>query len=433
MAATDVIISKIIEIGPVIIIPSILFLVGFITTRNPLRNLKNSAFIFAGMLGFAILLTLFINFFKPLIDTIILNSPKNFEIIDIGWAASKEIILNSPITLQIIIGVFSLNIIMLLLRFTRTINIDIWNYWIFLLVGSIIFTITEIRWVGVLIALIVAAITLVMADIYAPFIGNYFGLKGVSNPQTQVVTWAPVSQLVNFVFNKIPGLKKAHIFYEEIQYKLGFFSEPMVMGFMLGFVIGIITKYRNFQLNVWPNILYALLSGFKLAIIMILMPRIVTILMKGLHPAINDIREFIARRITKRVLYVGIDSIFFAGMPSVIGLSIIIIPLTAYIATILPGNKILPSADLIIIPFLLIYAVALSQGDIFRSFVSAVIIIPLMLWISTDMGALFTSFFQKYNIALVEAHKSISSFGSGSNLLFWVLLQIIKPILKFFA
>ena len=433
MAATNVIISKIIEIGPVIIIPSILFLVGFITTRNPLRNLKNSAFIFAGMLGFAILLTLFINFFKPLIDTIILNSPKKFEIIDIGWAASKEIILNSPITLQIIIGVFSLNIVMLLLRFTRTINIDIWNYWIFLLVGSIIFTITEIKWVGVLIALIVAAITLVLADIYAPFIGNYFAVKGVSNPQTQFVTWAPVSQLVNFIFNKIPGLKKAHIFYEEIQYKLGFFSEPMVMGFILGFVIGIITKYRNFQLNVWPNILYSLLSGFKLAVIMILMPRIVTILLKGLHPAINDIREFINRKITKRVLYVGIDSIFFAGMPSVIGLSIIIIPLTAYIATILPGNKILPSADLIIIPFLLIWAVALSQGDIFRSFVSAVIIIPLMLWISTDMGALFTSFFQKYNIALVEVHKSISSFGSGSNLLFWILLQIIKPILNFFA
>jgi PTS system galactitol-specific IIC component len=114
-------------------------------------------------------------------------------------------------------------------------------------------------------------------------------------------------------------------------------------------------------------------------------------------------------------------------------LSIIIIPLTAYIATVLPGNKILPSADLIIIPFLLVWAVALSQGDIFRSFVSAVIIIPLMLWISTDMGTLFTSFLQKYNTALVEAHKSISSFGSGSNLLFWILLQIIKPILNFFA
>jgi galactitol PTS system EIIC component len=433
MTVTNVVISKIIEIGPVIIIPLILFLLGFITTRNPLKNLKNSAFIFGGMLGFAIILTLFINFFKPLIDTIIMNSPKEFETVDIGWTASKEIILNSPITLQIIIGVFSLNIIMLLLRFTRTINIDIWNYWTFLLVGSIIFTITEIRWVGVLIALIVAAITLVLADIYAYFIGNYFGIKGVSNPQTQVIAWAPVSQLVNFILNKIPGLRRVHIFYEEIQYKLGFFSEPMILGFFLGFVIGIVTKYRNIQLNLWPNIQYSLLSGLKLSVIMILMPRIVAIMLKGLNPAINDLREFINRKITKKVLYVGIDSIFFAGMPSVIGLSIIIIPLTAYIATILPGNKILPSADLIIIPFLLVWAVALSQGDIFRSFISAVIIIPLMLWISTDMGSLFTSFFQKYNIELIEAHKNISSFGSGSNLIFWILLQIIKPILNFFA
>src|SRR4030042_3611718 len=125
MAATNVIIIKIIEIGPVIIIPSILFLIGFITTRNPLRNLKNFGFIFAGMLGFSIVLTLFINFFEPLINTIIANSSKNFEIADIGWAASREIIFNSPITLHIIAGVFALNIIMLFLRLTRTINIDI--------------------------------------------------------------------------------------------------------------------------------------------------------------------------------------------------------------------------------------------------------------------------------------------------------------------
>jgi PTS system galactitol-specific IIC component len=428
MSTTNIVISKIIEIGPIIIIPSILFIIGLVTTRNPLKNLRNCIFVLIGMMSLAILLTIFVNFFKPIIDTIIANSPKKFEILDVGWLASKQVILNSPITLQIIIAVLSLNIIMILFRLTRTINIDLWNYWIFLVAGSIIFTITEIRWAGVLISLIVASITLVLADIYAPFIGNYFGIKGVSNPQTQTITWAPVSHLVNFIINKIPFIKKIHIFYEEIQYKLGIFSEPMILGFVLGFIVGIITKYRNFQLAVGSNLIYALISGIKLSFIMILLPRAVNILMKGLYPAINDIRSFINRRITKRVLYIGLDSIFFAGHPSTIALSAIMIPLTVYISTILPGSKILPSADLIMIPFILIWVIAPSRGDIFRSFISAVIIIPLVLWISTDMGTLFTNFFLKYNLEMVEGYKKISSIGGGSNFVFWILLQIIKPI-----
>ena len=63
---------------------------------------------------------------------------------------------------------------MLLLRLTRTINIDLWNLWIFLLTGSIITAITEIKWLGILIAVIIYIITLVIADIYAPFLEQYY-------------------------------------------------------------------------------------------------------------------------------------------------------------------------------------------------------------------------------------------------------------------
>ena len=79
MSTTNIVISKIIEIGPVIIIPSILFIIGLITTRNFLKNLKNCIFILIGMMSLAILLTIFVNFFKPIIDTIITNSPKKLK------------------------------------------------------------------------------------------------------------------------------------------------------------------------------------------------------------------------------------------------------------------------------------------------------------------------------------------------------------------
>lgn len=433
MTTTNLVIERIIAIGPVIIIPSILFLFGLIATRNFLKNLLYCVYVFIGMFGIAIMLVLLVNFFSPLIETIVASSAKEFTVVDIGWFASGEVILNSSINLYIIIALISVNLLMLLLRFTRTINIDLWNWWILLMAGSMIFAITEIPWLGILVAIIIYTVTLVIGDIYAPSLESYYGISGISNPQTQYVSWAPVTHLINFVLNRIPGIKRVHVFYSEIQYKLGFFSEPVVLGFLLGFVIGLVTRFRTLLLVPQQSLLFALGKGLELTIIMILTPRFVNVLYRGLVPAVNNIMSFINRKITKRELYLGMDAIMFAGHPAVIGLSIIVIPLSVYMATILPGNNILPAADLIIIPFILVWAVAPSRGDIFRSFVAAMVIIPLTLWIAGDMGSLFTGFFGKYNIEIVEGAKNISSYGGGSNWLLWIVLQIIKPILNLFA
>ncbi|OPL17532.1 MAG: hypothetical protein AVO38_00695 [delta proteobacterium ML8_D] len=428
MAITSEIIKHIIEIGPVVLLPTILLIISLIVTRKPLKNLKNFIFIFIGLVSVSILLTLFVNFFNPIINTIILNSTKEYTTIDAGWLVSRTLILNSPITLQIIIAVISLNIIMLILRFTRTINIDLWNYWGFLLAGSIVFAITGIRWIAILISVIVACITLVLSDIYATYIGSYSGLNGVSTPQPQIICWAPVSHLINAIFNKIPFIKRAHIFFEEIQYKIGLFSEPLIAGFMLGFIIGAITHYKNFFLNPGSNLLYAFSSGLTLSFIFILIPRAVNLLFKGLTPTLNDIREFMKRKVTKRDLYIGLDPLILAGLPSTIVLSAIIIPLTVYISTILPGSNVLPSAGLIMIPLILIYIITPSGGDIIRSFISAIIVIPVILWITSSTGNLFTEFFLEHDMEMIEGYKRVTSIGGSSNIFFWILVKIIEPI-----
>jgi galactitol PTS system EIIC component len=433
MSATYRAVKYLIDLGPVIIIPALLFIIGLFTTRNIFKNLRNCLFIFLGMTGVALLITMFVNFFEPLTNTILINSLKEYEIIDTGWTLTGILFLNSPLLLYIILGVLSLNLIMLLFRFTRTINIDLWGYWSFLLVGAIIYAITEVQWIAVLISIIVAAITFSLADIYASHIESYYGIRGISNTQAHIICWAPISHAVNAVMNKLPFVKRLHLFYCEIHYRLGLLSEPMIFGFLAGFIIGLITRYRTITLNLGTDILYALSSGLRLSFIMILLPRAVNLLMMGLVPAIDDFRSLIRRRITRRTIYIGLDSIVLVGHPSVIFLSVIIIPLTIYISTLLPGNRVLPSADLVIIPFLVVWAVTVSRGDLIRSFISAVIIIPPLLWITTDMSQFFTSYLIKYEFELVEGYSGVSSMGASSNIFFWVLLQIIKPIVNLFS
>ena len=423
-----------IDIGPVGLIPILLLLMGLIASRNKLILLKNTSYVFLGLLSFSILLSFYINFFNPVINTILSISNKNFQIADVGWLVSRNINLYNPFVLQLIVIIIGLNILMIFLRLTRTINIDPWNLWIFLFSGIFVYEVTGIMWMGILFSCVIATITFVLADIYAPYIENYFGLKGISSPQPQTIVWAPISGSVNFILNKIPFIKRLHVFYEEIQYKLGPVGEPLIIGFILGFVIGAIARYRNFSMDFWSSFESAAFSGMNLSIITILMPRSVTLLYRGLIPIINDIRTFINSRITKREIYLGLNTLVFAGNPAVIGLSTIMIPLTVYIASILPGNKVLPGADLVLIPLILVWAVAPSKGDIFRSFISALIIIPLVLLVTTDLSGIITDFLsKKETLSLVEGYNSASSIGMGSNLIYWVLSQIIKPILKLFS
>lgn len=428
------IMKVLVNIGPVGLIPIVLLLMGLIASRNKLILLRNSVYVFLGLLSFSLLLSFYINFFNPVIETILSITNKKFQVIDVGWMMSQKINLYNPMVVQLAVILIGLNILMIFLRLTRTINIDLWNLWIFLFSGIFVYEVTGIMWMGILFSCVIATITFVMADIYAPYIESYYGLKGVSNPQAQTVVWAPISELVNFILNRIPFIKRLHVFYEEIQYKLGVAGEPLVIGFILGFVIGAIARYRNFAFNFWPSLGFAAFSGMNLSIITILMPRSVTLLYKGLIPIINDIRTFINSKITKREIYIGLNSLFVAGNASVIGLSTIMIPLTVYIATILPGNKVLPGADLVIIPLILVWAVGPSKGDIFRSFISALIIIPLVLLITTDMTGLITDFLtKKETVQIVEGYSKVSSLGMGSNLIYWILTQIIKPMLKLFS
>ena len=428
------IMKVLVNIGPVGLIPIVLLLMGLIASRNKLILLRNSVYVFLGLLSFSLLLSFYINFFNPVIETILSITNKKFQVIDVGWMMSQKINLYNPMVVQLAVILIGLNILMIFLRLTRTINIDLWNLWIFLFSGIFVYEVTGIMWMGILFSCVIATITFVMADIYAPYIESYYGLKGVSNPQAQTVVWAPISDLINFTLNRIPFIKRLHVFYEEIQYKLGVAGEPLIIGFILGFVIGAIARYRNFAFNFWPSLGFAAFSGMNLSIITILMPRSVILLYKGLIPIINDIRTFINSKITKREIYIGLNSLFVAGNASVIGLSTIMIPLTVYIATILPGNKVLPGADLVIIPLILVWAVGPSKGDIFRSFISALIIIPLVLLITTDMTGLITDFLtKKETVQIVEGYSKASSLGMGSNLIYWILTQIIKPMLKLFS
>lgn len=100
---------------------------------------------------------------------------------------------------------------------------------------------------------------------------------------------------------------------------------------------------------------------------MLLMPRMVKIIMEGLIPVSEAAREFLQKKYGDRELYIGLDAAVAVGHPAVISTALILVPITIFLAVILPGNKVLPFADLATIPFCVAFIVGSRKGNIVHS------------------------------------------------------------------
>ncbi|AXM04317.1 hypothetical protein DKG79_21000 [Escherichia fergusonii] len=100
---------------------------------------------------------------------------------------------------------------MLALNKTRTVDVDMWNYWHFALAGTLVYYSTGSLFFGLLAAAIAAVVVLKLADWSAPLVQKYFGLEGISLPTLSSVVFFPVGLLVDKIIDHIPGLNRIHI------------------------------------------------------------------------------------------------------------------------------------------------------------------------------------------------------------------------------
>ena len=86
------------------------------------------------------------------------------------------------------------------------------------------------------------------------------------------------------------------------------------------------------------------------------------------------------------IVYIGLDAALSVGHPSVIATALILVPITLFIAVILPGNKVLPFGDLATIPFYIAFVVAFLRGNIIHSVLAGTVMIALSLWMATNFA-----------------------------------------------
>jgi PTS system galactitol-specific IIC component len=89
---------------------------------------------------------------------------------------------------------------------------------------------------------------------------------------------------------------------------------------------------------------------------------------------------------------------------------------------LVPGNQVLPFGDLATIGFFVAMAVAVHQGNLFRTLISGVIIMGITLWIATQTIGLHTQLAQ--NAGALKAGGLVASMDQGGSPITWLLIQL---------
>lgn len=408
-------ISKFItDLGPSVVLPVLITLFGLALGLKFGKAFRAGVTIGVGFIGINLVIGLLGGQVGPAAKAMAENFGVKLSVVDVGWPSSAAIAFGSTIGAIIIPLGLVVNIVLLVTSLTRTLDIDLWNYWHSAMIGALIAAMTGRYWLGLVGAAVHLAVILALADITAPWVQKYFNLPDISFPHGTSAPYGLLAMPLNWVFDRIPGFNKLDATPQGIQKRFGVFGETLTMGLFLGLIIGVLAfPFKHPR----ADFIAILTLAMSLAAAMFLLPRMVAILMEGLMPISEAARKFVQKRFPGRRFYIGLDSAVAVGQPSVIATALILVPISLLMAVALGpvGNHVLPLVDLATIPFIVAIMVPVFRGNIVRSVIGGSILIGLGLFIATWIAPTFTKVAVDSGFKLGEGQTTISSLVDGAN------------------
>lgn len=419
----------IIGLGAAVMMPVIFTVLGLCIGIKFGDALKAGLKVGVGFVGLSIVTALLTSALGPALNTVVDIYGLQLKVFDMGWPAAASVAYNTAVGAFVIPVCLGVNLLMLLTKTTRTVNIDLWNYWHFAFIGAVVYFASDSLGWGFFAAIICYVITLVIADMTAKkFQGFYKGMDGISIPQPFCAGFVPFAIGVNWVMDRIPGINKVDIDAEGMKRKFGVLGEPLLLGVIVGVGLGCLTC-RSWS-EIVSKIPYILGLGIKMGAVMELIPRVTVLFIEGLKPISDATRQLIARKFKGADgLNIGMSPAIVIGHPATLVASILLIPVTLLLAVVLPGNQFLPLASLAGMFYLFPLMLPFTKGNVLKTFVAGLIVIVAGLYMVTNMAPAFTLAAHDVFAATGDAAVAIPAGFEGGSLDFassplaWIIYQ----------
>ena len=391
--------------------------------------LKSGLKVGVGFVGLSIVTALLTSALGPALDPVVNIYDLQLKVFDMGWPAAASVAYNTAVGAFIIPVCLGVNILMLLTKTTRTVNIDLWNYWHFAFIGAVIYFASESLAWGFFGAIICYILTLIIADVTAKkFQGFYKDMDGISIPQPFCAGFVPFAWAINKGLDAIPGMNKLEVDAEGLKKKFGLLGEPLFLGIVVGVAIGCLTCKS--WAEIVDKIPYILGLGIKMGAVMELIPRVTVLFIEGLRPISEATRSLIARKFKGADgLNIGMTPALVIGHPTTLVVSILLIPVTLILAVVLPGNQFLPLASLAGMFYVFPLVLPYTKGSVVKTFIIGLVVLTVGLYLVTNLAPAFTLAAKDVYAVTGDAAVAIPANFDGGSLDFassplaWVIYQ----------
>lgn len=420
------ILQEVVDWGAPVILPIIIAIFALILGAGFRKAFTSGLTVGIGFIGLNLITGLLGDTLGEAAQTMVRRFGLSLTTLDIGWPAASAISYGTILGISAIpIGV-GINIVLLLFGLTKTLNIDIWNFWHAAFIGGLIFGASNSFALAAFSMIAYQTMLYFLGDLSAPTLKKYYNFPNITFPHGTSAPGYLVALPLNWIFDRIPGFNKLKANPETIQQRFGIFGETSVMGLIIGLVVGALAGY---------DVGGVLNLGVQTAAIMILLPKMVSVLMEGLTPVSDAANKFIKKRFPGRELYIGMDAALAVGDQAVLASSLLMIPITLLLAIALPGNETLPFGDFSTIPFAVCLMVPLFKGNIVRSVVGGSIYMTTILYITSWIAPLVTQMAEnaQFDIGGASSITSLIEGGLWPTLIFvlgarylpWVISGVI--------
>lgn len=393
MATVANVLHTLTNYGPAVFLPIIMLALGLVLRMKFMAAASAAILLGVAFAAVSLVIGYILGVFGPVGQQMIHQTGLHLSAFDLGWTPAAAISWAWRFAALGFVIEIIVNIVMLWGKLTSILNVDMWNVWHLSWMGALITMVTGSYLLALAWDIIWVIMQLKVGDAIRSRVQDLTGIPGVTSthPMFFNMIWL---YPVYWVVNQIPGLDRVRISPDSMREKLGIFGENHVLGFIIGCLIAIAGR---------ESAAVVLETGIEAAAALTLFPLVSALFMRALVPISEAATEFMKARFPGRMFYVGLDWPILAGISTIWTVSILTIPFVLIAALVLPGNLVLPFGSIMFIGGV-VPAVMLTRGDMIKTWIMSVIMLPVYFYAASWLAPLMTQLATSTRVVTLPPH-----------------------------
>lgn len=407
------VINYILGLGAAVFLPVVMIIIGLCMKMKLKKAIIAGLTLGIAFTGMNVILGFMFNSISPAAAAFVEKTGIQLTSIDVGWSPMSAIAWAWPYAILLFPLQIGINLVMLALKLTDCLNVDLWNVWGKIFTATMVAAVTGSIALGFVAAAVQVVIELKSADASQKELYRITKIPGVacSHYMTiQAAILAPINRLLDF----IPGINKININAQQLKAKIGIFGENSVMGFIVGALIAAFAGY---------DLKGILTTAVQVSTALVLFPMVAKLFMQALAPIADATSNMMKKKFKGREIYIGLDWPFLAGQSEIWVAAIILVPIELLLAVLMSKaglNNVIPLAGIINV-VVIVPALIVTGGNLIRMIILGIAATPIYLAVASSFSPIITNLAKTVGTIDVPAGQFITYFGIEMPELRWLL------------